>query len=230
MSCYCNRDQSLIRFSRFDTVSRSQRSLVAECERQQSRLIRLLRWYDHQRAARSVELRRQSQRLDKEVRQRINTRSKMVIKERARLNHILDDDNEVDRTELFHLDTSTSLFQSKDPIEDRKRKIYGCQLPQFKARLTRSSESWAQYRSQSTVIESEYTKRLEKQRDSLKRFLPSPLEQRDRMNTVMSKCLYELEECEGLGYDHFLKTCDPKRNAQVLAQRILNDKNQSQYR
>ncbi len=217
-------------FFRFDAVSRSQRSLVAECERQQSRLIQLLHWYDHQRAARDLELRRQSEQLNRETRQQINARSKMVIRERERLKHLLDNNDKDDRAKLFSLGTSKSFFRIQDSIDHRKRKIYGCLLPQFKAPLTKSSESWFQYKSNSTLSHFDIEKRLEKQRYSIKEIIPSPIEQRNRIDKFINKCLYEFEQCEGYGYDHFLRTSEPNRNAQVLAQQIMNDKNQNKYR
>jgi hypothetical protein len=215
-------------FSRFDTVSRSQRSLVAECERQQSRLIQLLHWYDHQREARAVELRRQSEHINKETRQQINARSKTVIRERERLKHLLDDND--DRTEIFSLATSKSYFRMQDNIDNRKRKTYGCSLPRFKAPLTKSSDSWLQFKSHSALNLFEDKKRREKQRYSINKFIQSPIEQRNRMNTIINKCLYEFEQCECDGYDHFLRTSEPNRNAQVLAQQIINDQNQNKYR
>jgi len=48
------------------------------------------------------------------------------------------------------------------------------------------------------------------------------------MNTVINKCLHEFGECDGNGYDHFLQTSEPNRNAQKLAQQIINEKNQNQ--
>jgi hypothetical protein len=213
-------------FSRFDTVSLSQRSLFAECERRRNRLIQLLRWYDHQRTARSSELRRQSERVTKEARQQINSRSQVVMKERARLKHLLDDD----RTPIHSTNNFNSLFHENNLIDVRKRRIYGCLLPQFKAPLTRSSDNWFQFKSKTTLSESNYKKRLDKQRWSIKKHIESPIEQRNRMNTIINKCLYEFEQCDGLGYDHFLQTSEPNRNAQILAQQIINEKHQNKIK
>jgi hypothetical protein len=206
-------------FYRCDSVSRSQRALVAEFERQRSRLEQLFRWYDHQQIARRSELRRQFDQVDKETRRQINTRSKIVIRERARLTHLLDDDNKSE--------TSKPLFQLKDS-DDKKRKVYGCLLPQLKAPLTsllaKSCEDWTQFKSDSISTESDLKKHIEQQRYSINKYLESPIEQRNRMNVIIDKCLDELEQCEGNGYDHFLQTSEPNRNAQILAQQTINQK------
>ena len=214
-------------FSRFDSVSRSQRSLVAECERQQSRLIQLLQWYDHKREARAMELRRQSEHLNKETRQQINARSKRVIRERERLKHLLDENESDTRTETFSLGMSRSTFRFQDDIDDRKRRTYGCLLPRFKAPLTKSLDSWWENKSDSALNRFDEKKRREKYRHSIGKFTQSPLEQRHRINTLINKCAYEFGQCECDGYDHFLRTSEPSRNAQVLAQQIRNDKSQN---
>jgi len=213
-------------FSRFDSVSISQRALAAEFERQRNRLIQVLHWYDHQKVVRSSELRRQSEQINRGTRKQINSRSKVVIRERARVKHLLDDD----RTELFSPTGSQSLLREKDDIDIRKRKVYGCLLPQFKAPLTKSFDSWLQFKSKTTLTESNYKKYLEKQRCSINKFIESPIEQRNRMNTFIDKCLDEFDQCDGNGYDHFLQTSEPNRNAQILAQQIINEKNQNRIK
>ena len=205
-------------FYRVDAVSRSQRALVAEFERQRSRLEQLFRWYDHQQIARRSELRRQFDQVNKETRRQINTRSKIVIKERARLTHLLDDD---DKSE-----TSRPLFQLKNHTDEKKRKVYGCLLPQFKApltvSLTKSCEDWTQFKSHSIATQLDFKKHIEQQ--TINKYLESPIEQRNRMNVIIDKCLDELGQCEGVGYDHFLQTSEPNRNAQILAQQNINQK------
>lgn len=44
------------------------------------------------------------------------------------------------------------------------------------------------------------------------------------MNNIIDKCSMEFEQCDGLGYDHYLQTSEPNRNAQILAQQINNEK------
>lgn len=205
--------------SRFDTVSLSQRSLVKECERQRSRLIQVLRWQDHQYAARKSELRRQVDQLNKETRRQINSRSPVVLRERARVKHLLDTDNDNDRRiPLYSSSTSRSWSNRKTREDDRKRKVYGCLLPQFKAPVTKSSENWIPFKSHSTLSDSEYKKSLEKQRWSINKFIESPIEQRNRMNKIINKLLYEFEQCDGVGFDHFLRTSKPTRNPHILTQ------------
>lgn len=52
------------------------------------------------------------------------------------------------------------------------------------------------------------------------------------MNKFIDKCLYQFGECEGngYGYDHFLRTSQPNRNAQILTQQIINDQNPNKCR
>ncbi|UJR33228.1 hypothetical protein I4U23_020683 [Adineta vaga] len=195
----------------FDPVSRTQRSLFAEFERQRCRLVYLLRWYDHQQIARGTQLRRQFDYLHKETRRQIYYRSKMSIKERTRVKHILD----IDENSLPSINHSQSHIQSKNPIDERKRHIYGCLLPQFKAPLENSNDQWLQ---NPLPNQSDYEKRLERQRKLITKYAQSPIEQRNRMNLVLSNCLDQLVECDSDGYDHFLQTSEPNRNAQILAQ------------
>lgn len=218
---------------RIDCVSLSQRSLVAECERQQTRLIQVLRWYDHQKLACGQELRRQTTQIIKEVRRQSGSRSKYVLRERARLKHLIDIDRDND---LPSLCSSVSIpqkssFQLTEHVDNHKRKVYGCLLPEFKASLTRSSDKWSQIKSNSFVNPSRTSRSLiDKQRSSIGRYLPSLAELESRKKNLINKCLYEFEDCQGSGYDHFLRTSEPNRNAQVLAQQILNDKNPNKYR
>jgi hypothetical protein len=210
-----------LNYPRFDSVSSSQRALFAEFQRQHSRLVQLVRWYDQQRSARAAELRRQFDQVNKCTRQQINHRSKIVIKERARVRHLLDDD-------INHLLSTTSStkpsYQLKSSTTEKKRKVYGCLLPQFKAPLTKSLDSWSQIKSNSILSQSDYKKHVDEQRSLVNKFIESPIQQRNRMNNIINKCLNELEECSGDGYDHFLQTSEPNRNAQVLAQQEMNQK------
>jgi hypothetical protein len=201
-------------------VSRSQRALVAEFERQRSRLEQLFRWYDHQKLARGSELCRQFDQVNKETRRQINTRSQMVIKERARLKHLLDDDN----NHALSTTNSQPHLQLKTDIDDKKRKVYGCLLPQLKAPLTRSCENWAQFKSNSISTQLDYKDLIEKQRISIKKHPETSIQQRARMNIIVDKCVDELAQCQGIGYDHFLQTSEPNRNAQILAQQNINQK------
>jgi hypothetical protein len=180
--------------------------------------------YDHQQIARDTELRRQFEYVNKESRRQIYRRSKMLIKERARLTHLLDDN--IDH--LFSINRSKSRFQLKNPIDETKRQVYGCLLPHFKAPLTKSYENWSEIRFNSFLNQSDYKKRLERQRLLINKYTQSPVEQRNRMNIVIDKCLDELVQCEGDGYDHFLQTSEPNRNAQVLAQQNIKQKNQNE--
>ncbi|CAF1581410.1 unnamed protein product [Adineta ricciae] len=205
----------------FDPVSRTQRSLFAEFERQRCRLVHLLRWYDHQQTARGTELRRQFEYLHKETRRQIYQRSKMTIKERARLKHLLDQDE--NSLPSIH---SQTQFQSKNPIDERKRHVYGCLLPQFKAPLEKSFDHWLQH---SLLEQSEYEKRLERQRKLISKYAQSPLEQRNRMNSTLRKCLDQLVECDSDGYDHFLRTSESNRNAQILAQQNNKEETENPF-
>ncbi|CAF3992497.1 unnamed protein product, partial [Rotaria sp. Silwood1] len=218
-----------------DTVSRSQRSLFAEYERQRSRLDQLVRSYDNQQSARDSELRRQSEQISKETRRRIHYRSHTVITERARLQHILDNDI----NNLFSSDRSNDLFHLKTHSNDRKRKVYGCLLPKLKAPLKKNSNTWTHMISNSNSRQSNFEKHMENHRNSINRFIElpieqrnsinsfieSPIEQRNKMNLIMDKFLYELQEGNGDGYDHFLQTSEPNRNAQILAQQNIKNKN-----
>ncbi|CAF0743057.1 unnamed protein product [Rotaria sp. Silwood1] len=218
-----------------DTVSRSQRSLFAEYERQRSRLDQLVRSYDNQQSARDSELRRQSEQISKETRRRIHYRSHTVITERARLQHILDNDI----NNLFSSDRSNDLFHLKTHSNDRKRKVYGCLLPKLKAPLKKNSNTWTHMISNSNSRQSNFEKHMENHRNSINRFIElpieqrnsinsfieSPNEQRNKMNLIMDKFLYELQEGNGDGYDHFLQTSEPNRNAQILAQQNIKNKN-----
>jgi len=218
---------------RIDCVSLSQRSLFAECERQQTRLIQVLRWYDHQKLARGQELSRQTTQITNEIRRQSGSRSKYVLRERTRLKHLIDIDRDND---LPSLCSSVSIpqkssFQLTGHIDDHKRKVYGCLLPEFKASLTRSSDKWSQINSNSFVNQSRTSRSLiDKQRSFISRHLPSLTELENRKKNLLNKCLYEFDDCQGCGYDHFLRTSEPNRNAQVLAQQILNDKNPNKYR
>lgn len=219
----------MVNFSlRFDSVSLTQRAVVAECERQRSRLIQVLRWYDHQQTARNSEFRRQFEQINKETRRKINTRSQVVIKERARVKHLLDDDNDDNdnnnRPPIYSAANSRTHFQLENRIDDRKRKVYGCLLPQFKAPLSKISENWSQFKSNSTLSELNYKKSLEKQRCSINKFIEPPIEQRNRMNKIINKLVHEFEQCDGAGFDHFLRTSEPTRNARILAQQLMNEK------
>ncbi|CAF0814004.1 unnamed protein product [Adineta steineri] len=206
----------------FDSVSRAQRSLFAEFERQRSRLIQLVRWYDHQQTARGTELRRQFEQVNKESRRQIYHRSKMTIKERSRLKHILDDDD--NKNHLFSINHSKTCIHRENPTDEKKRQVYGCLLPQFKAPLEKSYDNWSQ---DFFSNRSEYQKRLERQQWLINKYTQSPIEQRNRMNIIIDKCLNELVECDSDGYDHFLQTSEPNRNAQILAQQNIKHKNQN---
>ncbi|CAF2417079.1 unnamed protein product [Rotaria sp. Silwood2] len=204
-----------------DTVSRSQRALFAEFGRQRSRLDQLVRSYDSQQSARDSELRRQSEKVDKETRRQIHYRSHTVMTERARVKHILD--NNINN--LFSSDSSNDIFRLETHSNDRKRKVYGCLLPQLKAPLKQKCNTWTQMISNSNSRQSIFQKYNESQRNSVNRFIESPIEQRNKMNDIIDKFLYELEEGNGDGYDHFLQTSEPNRNAQILAQQNIKNKN-----
>ena len=204
--------------SRFDTVSRTHRLVVAEFGRQQSRLHQLLHWYDHQRIVRGIAMTRQREKLQKETHRQINKRSKMVIRERTRLQYFLDDHPQeidpLDGSKTF----SSSSTQPHNPSNDRKRHIYGCLLPQFKAPLTSSSENWSQLKSPSTFSQINYEKTVPSGRYPLKKFILSPIEQRKRMNKILYKCEQQFEQCEGHGYEHSLPRTESDKNAQILVQ------------
>lgn len=197
--------------SRFDPVSRSQRTVYAEFERQRSRLKQKLRWYDHQCTARDTELRRQYEYLSKAARRQINYRSKVSIQERARLRYMLD----YDEDQLPCIRQANHPTAEQRAAEDRKRCVYGCLLPQFKAPLGQSYDSWS--RNPFADL-SDHDKRLERQRRLIAKYTQSASEQRNRINVILDKCLSQLVECDSDGYDHFLRTSEPNRNAQVLAQ------------
>ncbi|CAF0733232.1 unnamed protein product [Rotaria sordida] len=208
-----------------DTVSRSQRTLFAEFERQRSRLNQLFHCYDNQQSARDSELRRQSEQINKETRQKIHHRSHTIMTERARLTHILDDD----MNNSFSSDNLHNIFRFKTHSNDRKRKVYGCLLPQLKAPLKKNCNSnWTQIISNSNSRQSNFPKNIESRRNSINKFIESNLEQRNKMNDIIDKFLYELEEYHGDGYDHFLQTSEPNRNAQILAQQNIKHKNRKQ--
>ena len=222
---FCSMKISMVNcFSRFDRVSGSQRSLFAEFERQRNRLVHLVRWYDHQQIARNTQLRRQFEYVSKESRRQIYYRSKMAIKERASVKHLLD--NDIDH--LFSINHSKPRFQLKPYTDERKRQVYGCLLPQFKAPITKSCDDWSERRFHSFLKQSDYKKRLERQRWLINKYTQSPIDQRTRMNIIIDKCLDELVQCEGEGYDHFLQISEPNRNAQVLAQQNIKHKKQQQ--
>lgn len=204
--------------SRFDSVSRSHRLLVAEYGRQQARLLQLLHWYDHQRVARGIAITRQCEKLYKETHRQINKRSTMAVRERTRLQHFLDDHPQ----DIDPLDTSktysSSPTQPHHPSNDRKRHIYGCLLPQFKAPLTSSSENWSQLKSSSRFSQINDEKTLPSERYPLKKFILSPIEQRKRMNKILYKCEQQFEQCEGHGYEHSLPRTESNKNAQIHVQ------------
>lgn len=202
---------------RCEAVSRSQRSLFAEFERQRSRLVQLVRWYDHQQVARGSELRRETEQIGKETRRRIYYRSNMATTERARLTHLLGEG----RNDLFSTNTPKSSVDLGSNTHDKKRQVYGCTLPTFKAPVTKTSEHWAQMKTRSLTTLSSFKKGNDDPRHSLG-FFESPTEQRNKINHIVDKCLFELEECNGDGYDHFLQTSEPNRNAQILAQQNIN--------
>lgn len=203
---------------RFDTVSRSHRFLVSEFERQQTRLMQLLHWYDHQRIARGIAMTRQCEKMQRETLRQINKRSTMGIRERTRLQHFLDDHSR----EIDPLDASKSLYSSStqplNPINDRKRQVYGCLLPQFKAPLTSSSENWSNLKSSATSSQMIDKKPLRSQRTPLKKYILSPIEQRKRMNRILYKCEQQFEQCEGHGYEHSLPRTESNKTAQILVQ------------
>ncbi|CAF2146114.1 unnamed protein product [Rotaria magnacalcarata] len=203
-----------------EAVSRSQRALVGEFERQRSRLGQVVRWYDHQQTARRSELSRQSEQIIRESKKRIHFRSSVAISERLRLQHVLDKD----MTKLYSSYNSDSILNGKNPQEDKKRKVYGCLLPQLKSPVKTNLDNEKLLTSHSKSRQSTFKTHLEYKRDSLRRPIDSPREQRNQMNSVINKCLYELEECNGDGYDHFLQTSEPTRNAQILAQQHINHK------
>ena len=213
-------DSSLLRF---DTVAHSHRSLVAECERQQNRLIQLLHWYDHQQVTRGLTLHRQAEKMSQDARRQINMRSKIATRERARLQHLLDDNvNDIDSlntSKSFSSSSSSSSSQPHDPSEDRKRRIYKCLLPQFKAPLSRSMENWSQPKSPLTRSHTEYKDIHQPlERYPLKKLILSPVEQRKRMNRILDKCEREFEQCDGHGYEHSLSRTEVNRHTQILAQ------------
>ncbi|CAF3325124.1 unnamed protein product [Rotaria socialis] len=201
-----------------ETVSRSQRALVGEFERQRSRLEQVVRAYNHQQTARWSELRRQSEQIIRESRKQIQFRSSVAISERLRLQHVLDKD----MTKLYSSYNSDSIISLKNPQEDKKRKVYGCLLPQLKSPTKTNLDNEKLLTPRSTSRQSSFKAHLEHKRGSLRRPIDSPTEQRNQMNSVINKCLYELEECNGDGYDHFLQTSEPMRNAQILAQQHIN--------
>jgi hypothetical protein len=100
----------------------------------------------------------------------------------------------------------------------------------LKAQSTKSCENWSRLKSISISSQSHYKKSLEKQRWSINKFIESPIEQRNRINILLDKCLDEFGQDEGAGYDHFLQTSEPTRNAQILAQQIINDQNQNKFK
>lgn len=78
--------------------------------------------------------------------------------------------------------------------------------------------------SASKSRQSLYANYLEHPRKSIRKSIVSPTEQRNKMNKFLNTFVYELEQCNGDGYDHFLQTSEPIRNAQRLAQRNINHK------
>ena len=207
--------------SRLDPVARSQRKLFADFQRQRGRLVRLVRWYDQQQTSVDSQIRRQCEELNKEIRQRINFRSNIAITERNRLKHILDED----MNQLALTDESDTLNLKNNNNDDRKRKVYGCLLPRLKASMSKSYNDWTQLTPTVVPRQSNLKNHVENQRYSTRKFIQPSMGQRCRMNLIIDKCLNEMEQYSGDGYDHFLRTSKPSRNAQILAQQNINNKN-----
>lgn len=197
--------------------------MVAEFERQRSRLFQLVRWYDHQQLARGSELRREFEQVNKETRRQIYHRSQIALKERSRLRHILDDDRQLTVT-----GTAPKAFSPvRTHSDDRKRRAYGCLLSEFKAPMKKVDDDWLRAKCHSSITLTDFQKQREQERFAVKKIIPPPSEQRRRIKTIMDRCISDLEHSDGVGYDHFLQTSEPNRNAQILAQQLIDEKKQN---
>jgi hypothetical protein len=169
--------------------------------------------------ARGSELRRELDHVRRQARRQIYHRPQRTIKERSRLTHILDVNDNL--PPIIDVNKTRPLLSMRNSSDNRKRRAYGCLLAEFKLPMNRTQQYDLHGKHHSGLITTEYstipmpTKKNNNDRTAM--------DQRDRMKTILDRCRNNFEHDDGVGYDHFLQTSEPIRNSRILAQQLINE-------
>lgn len=191
--------------------------MFSEYQRQQNRLFQLVRVYDHQKTARGSELRREVELVEKRTRRQIYFRSQKNLRERSRLSHILDVENQ----EVLLRNPSESFSPRRTESQERKRRAYGCLLSEFKTPMkklifdltTKTNEDPSKIKADRFTEFRE--ENFQKSREEIRR---------EKIEQILEDSLKKFRYDQSVGYDHFLHTNEANRTTAFFARQFINDK------